>query len=456
MKGLVFRKYKKGENIPKPNQTVTSVTVDDLAYFMSDAEPGSVKFKMQKEWIQKNPKAAQKWWEDHRHLFVAGNRILPEVKIEDKFEPSTLLEPSGDTKPFPRRLNTKEEAQSHYKVRSGIDEGIDVATSLLPGLGDIKDSYDIIKNQDEKGLALAALGIIPGGKIGKFLKNLPFVKKMVVDKTYKDFKSLVMSPEFERRAKEYGYTPGQIKLLRENVDKARPSITNDPTLIPSNADAVNHTFVPFTGKGTVYIKENVPYERLFPSTVHELDHAMMKNNLMFNDKVIDDLKDLIKDSEGKTLSEKVKSTGQYPELAKVLEYLEEPTEVKARLQEIRHVINPSNPYRKITLKDLENKEKELKSIPSLNMIFEIIPDKQKLVDVLNRMFIPVGATAIIASSDKKSKGGLIFKKGSSIPKYPGSGTKDDCYYKAKKSYKVFPSAYASGMIAKCRKAKMKK
>jgi len=34
--------------------------------------------------------------------------------------------------------------------------------------------------------------------------------------------------------------------------------------------------------------------------------------------------------------------------------------------------------------------------------------------------------------------------------------KDACYYKIKKSYKVFPSAYASGAIAKCRKAKGKK
>jgi hypothetical protein len=29
--------------------------------------------------------------------------------------------------------------------------------------------------------------------------------------------------------------------------------------------------------------------------------------------------------------------------------------------------------------------------------------------------------------------------------------KDRCYYKVKRTYKVFPSAYASGAIAKCRK-----
>ena len=31
------------------------------------------------------------------------------------------------------------------------------------------------------------------------------------------------------------------------------------------------------------------------------------------------------------------------------------------------------------------------------------------------------------------------------------GTKDACYRKAKAKYRVFPSAYASGYIAKCRK-----
>lgn len=34
--------------------------------------------------------------------------------------------------------------------------------------------------------------------------------------------------------------------------------------------------------------------------------------------------------------------------------------------------------------------------------------------------------------------------------------KDACYKKVKATYDVFPSAYASGAIAKCRKAKAKK
>lgn len=35
----------------------------------------------------------------------------------------------------------------------------------------------------------------------------------------------------------------------------------------------------------------------------------------------------------------------------------------------------------------------------------------------------------------------------------GGTVKDSCYRKVKASYKVFPSAYASGAIAKCRKKK---
>jgi hypothetical protein len=35
----------------------------------------------------------------------------------------------------------------------------------------------------------------------------------------------------------------------------------------------------------------------------------------------------------------------------------------------------------------------------------------------------------------------------------GGTVKDACYRKVKSQYKVFPSAYASGAIAKCRKKK---
>ena len=46
----------------------------------------------------------------------------------------------------------------------------------------------------------------------------------------------------------------------------------------------------------------------------------------------------------------------------------------------------------------------------------------------------------------------FFRKGGSKKKKTKS-KKDSCYYAAKRAHKVFPSAYASGMIAKCRKRK---
>ena len=55
--------------------------------------------------------------------------------------------------------------------------------------------------------------------------------------------------------------------------------------------------------------------------------------------------------------------------------------------------------------------------------------------------------ALMRSYYKKSSCGCPkkMKKGGTV--------KDSCYKKVKASYKVFPSAYASGAIAKCRKKK---
>ena len=43
------------------------------------------------------------------------------------------------------------------------------------------------------------------------------------------------------------------------------------------------------------------------------------------------------------------------------------------------------------------------------------------------------------------------KKSRPVAMKNGGSVKDACYKKVKSQYKVFPSAYASGAIAKCRK-----
>ena len=61
------------------------------------------------------------------------------------------------------------------------------------------------------------------------------------------------------------------------------------------------------------------------------------------------------------------------------------------------------------------------------------------IDARNNMILETFRKG--GSKKKKSK-----KKGSK---------KDACYHKAKAKYRVFPSAYASGYIAKCRKRRGK-
>tara|TARA_R100000988_G_C3956538_1_gene143860 strand:- start:389 stop:565 length:177 start_codon:yes stop_codon:yes gene_type:complete len=55
---------------------------------------------------------------------------------------------------------------------------------------------------------------------------------------------------------------------------------------------------------------------------------------------------------------------------------------------------------------------------------------------------------------KRKSCGCGPKRKKALPrKKKGGSTKDACYHKVKRQYKVFPSAYASGAIAKCRKNK---
>ena len=52
--------------------------------------------------------------------------------------------------------------------------------------------------------------------------------------------------------------------------------------------------------------------------------------------------------------------------------------------------------------------------------------------------------------EKKKRKGRKKKKGKRKVKKK-KGKRDACYYKVKRRYKVWPSAYASGALVKCRK-----
>jgi len=68
---------------------------------------------------------------------------------------------------------------------------------------------------------------------------------------------------------------------------------------------------------------------------------------------------------------------------------------------------------------------------------------------------PSGAMAAFAKNDKDKKKKEVKKEEVEVTesdkKGKGSGTKDACYHKVKSRYSVWPSAYASGALVKCRK-----
>lgn len=78
----------------------------------------------------------------------------------------------------------------------------------------------------------------------------------------------------------------------------------------------------------------------------------------------------------------------------------------------------------------------------------------------NGLWIGSGSDSPMKKLTDLSGDGKVTQKdiliGKGVIKSPLKQTvKDSCYKKVKASYDVFPSAYASGAIAKCRKAKSK-
>lgn len=76
------------------------------------------------------------------------------------------------------------------------------------------------------------------------------------------------------------------------------------------------------------------------------------------------------------------------------------------------------------------------------------PTKMNVGGKVNKVVKGLEKASKTHAKQAKTLKSLKLKKGGSV--------KDACYHKVKASYKVFPSAYASGAIAKCRKKKGKK
>ncbi|MCS7317150.1 MAG: hypothetical protein NZZ41_02355 [Candidatus Dojkabacteria bacterium] len=210
-------------------------------------------------------------------------------------------------------------------------------------------------------------------------------------------------------------------------------------------------------KNNIYQKLKDEYSKYYNEKVRNKEtpdsfHVWVEKNghLKYFPEVIEGEKIVIPGEDGK-LGEESRITKRY------VDYFGDKKEVHARLSELRYDLRRHGITEKygdsITLEDL----KKLQSLGSDKLsrgtkrLFTMYQDNlEELVLMLNTL---AKNTNVDESNEVMTakRGGLIFKRGGVMPKYKGSGTKDACYEKVKARYKVFPSAYASGALSKCRK-----
>lgn len=154
---------------------------------------------------------------------------------------------------------------------------------------------------------------------------------------------------------------------------------------------------------------------LFNVTVHEaLGHGKTFGNVSFTQKEKELLKSVFKNNNSAST------------------YIKEPTEVMARIDEIRSVINKDNPFKEITENDLDRFESMVntnKNIPgagekgSSMLQFISNVDKSKLKKVMNTMYgaAIIGGAAGLMNNPWKQESSVKLKEGGALPEAPGGG-----------------------------------
>jgi hypothetical protein len=165
-----------------------------------------------------------------------------------------------------------------------------------------------------------------------------------------------------------------------------------------------------SGKGETVSVGSKNLGDLFNVTVHEvLGHGKTFGNVSFTQKEKELLKSVFKDGNSAST------------------YIKEPTEVMARIDEIRSVINKDNPFKEITENDLDRFESMVntnKNIPGAgekgSSLLEFISnvDKSKLKKVMNTMYgaAIIGGAASLMNNPWKQESSIKLNKGGELPK----------------------------------------
>jgi hypothetical protein len=100
------------------------------------------------------------------------------------------------------------------------------------------------------------------------------------------------------------------------------------------------------------------------------------------------------------------------------------------------------------------RDKEM--VDGVKTLLRKVKDKENRKEMLNYILTDFKKENVKVNESEFTRQ-VMLKKGRGLPpKYPGSGTKDDCYYKAVEKYGKNTSAYRSGYMSACRKKKLEK
>ena len=260
----------------------------------------------------------------------------------------------------------------------------------IVGAGAIYSSLDEKPNKEEfskGGKALKFIGDILGRKADNLLESIPAIQQKRLKEGTEAYKRQINSPEFERRAKNVGYSEDQIATMRKWTNETTPKFNEElnktsygsfyPGVFKKPDDEVHALYDEYNLlKELEKVKElNTPVlirgsrvDDVKNTVIHEMDH----NRLNGSELVPELLRREIDNITDATLSTKKRQ-----------QYLRTPEEIGAVMQQIRHIVNPKNPYKRLSSKDLNLNYYAFPK--NVRDTLDIITDNQKFVRLLNTL-----------------------------------------------------------------------
>jgi hypothetical protein len=265
------------------------------------------------------------------------------------------------------------------------------------------------------------------------------------------YRKQINSPEFERRALAVGYINEDIAKMRKRTNAITPQLTKDQDILQGNMgvhypllgdtpieNKEIYSAIPNLNKTTdkiVKAETNVFLDPSMPDIkntgIHELDHnRTQSNNLIYPkqekllldgfsengntdlDNIRDNYKKLHSDKPLYEFNEILDKDKNY----RNAEYLLKPTEISARMQEIRHQINPKDPYKLLTEQDIDNNFNNFSQ--DKKDLLSYLKDKKKFVSAMNKLpavALPaVGINSYLNKSSSPEQQNQIYKKGNKL------------------------------------------